>query len=196
MYGIEDKLLAIFFGLSMLVIYNHAKLLTKASLSPASIFSMAWFLFTIFPLVLLFHVPINSLSILYILVASLLLLLSATPFNWRFAIDKNSNKKFTSFAFDSNFLSLVIYFCVSAALVLSFAVMIINGFSIEQIIFDLIATSGKYAHVRATDGLEYGLIGIFSILLTYLPPVLGGLRSLAERKGFFFGLSMIPSMLR
>lgn len=195
MYGLEDKILAILFSISILAIYGLSRTATGIFAVPAGIFAISWFAFTITPLVLLFRAPINSLAILYIAAVSLTFLLSAVPFNWRYATNKNRDKNNLKLQFDTTFLSAVTYFSVIAGVFLSFAIVVINGFSLNQFIFDLIGTSGRYAEVRAKDGLEYGILGILGIFFTYLPPVLGGLRSLGERGRFFFALTMAPSLI-
>ena len=121
MYGLEDKFLAILFSISILAIYGLSRIATRIFAIPASVFSISWFIFTIIPLVLLFRAPINSLAILYIAVASLIFLLSATPFNWRYAINKNQEKINSTIQFDTQFLGAAIYFSVIAAIFLSFA---------------------------------------------------------------------------
>jgi len=195
MFGLEDKLLAVLFSLSILAISAYTRIATRTFLVPASIFSLFWFTFTITPLILLFNAPINPLAILYIAAAALVFSLSATPFNWEYAIQKNSTKQEFKARFDTPFLSSTIYASVITAIILSITTMMINGFSINQIFFDLIKTSGRYAEVRVTDGIEYGIVGILSMLFTYLPPVLGGLRSQDKRSKFFFALTMAPSLL-
>jgi len=195
MYGIEDKLFAIFCSLLMLLLAGGIRMFAGTFLIPAGIFALAWFSFTFFPLVVLFSVPINSLAILYIFAAVFVFSLSALPFNWHGGLRQNLIKSLPDAGFDSPFLKIVLYISAIASASLSVITMLINGFSIEQLIFDMIRTSGQYAAVRGTEGLEYGIIGILSVMFTYLCPVLGGLRSLAPRKKWFFAVSMAPSLL-
>ena len=195
MYGIEDKLLAILYSLLMLLVAAGVRVAAGTFLIPAGIFALAWFGFTFFPLVFLFEVPINSLAILYILAAVLVFALSAVPFNWRAALRKNFAKSLAVAKFDSCFLKRVLYFSALVSISLSITTIIINGFTIEQVVFDLIRTSGQYAAVRGTEGVEYGAIGVLSTMFTYLCPVLGGLRVFAPRRNWFFVVSMGPSLL-
>jgi oligosaccharide repeat unit polymerase len=195
MYGIEDKLLAIAFSLLILALARISRHLVGTFFVPAGIFTLAWFAFSFIPLTLLFRVPINSLAILYIFAAGLMILLSAAPFDWRLARNANQRKIENTLRFDTPFLRAAVYFSVGAAITLSVVTMLINGFTINQILFDLLQTSGTYAAVRGNDGLEYGLIGVFGILFTYLSPALGGLRNLERSSRWFFMLTMSPSLL-
>lgn len=194
MYGVDDKLLAIFYSLLMLFIAVGIRFMVGTFLIPAGIFALAWFSFTFFPLVILFSVPINSLAILYILAAVFLFSLSALPFNWESGFQKNQMKLLSETAFDSYFLTMTLYFSAITSLLLSAITMLINGFTIEQVIFDPIRTSGQYAAVRGNEGLEYGMMGILSVMFTYLCPLLGGLRIFAPNRVWFFVVSMAPSL--
>jgi oligosaccharide repeat unit polymerase len=195
MYGIEDKLLAILYSLLMLLLAVGIRVVAGTFLIPAGIFALAWFAFTLLPLVVLFSVPINSLAILYILAAVFVFSLSALPFNWRVGLRRNLIKSLPAAGFDSRFLKIVLYLSVMASISLSFVTMLINGFTIDQVILDLLQTSGQYAAVRGTVGLEYGIIGVLNTMFMYLCPVLGGLRALSPRRKWFFAVSMVPSLL-
>jgi len=195
MYGIEDKLLAILYSLLMLLLAGCIRVAAGTFLIPAGLFALAWFAFTFLPLVILFSVPINSLAILYILASVFVFSLSALPFNWRNGLRRNLIKSLSAAGFDSRFLKVVLYLSVMASASLSVVTMLINGVTIEQVIFDLIRTSGRYAAVRGNVGLEYGIIGVLSTMFTFLCPVLGGLRALAPRRKWFFVVSMMPSLL-
>jgi oligosaccharide repeat unit polymerase len=196
MYGIEDKLLAIAYSLLMLLLAGGIRVVAGTFLIPAGLFALAWFAFTLLPLVFLFSVPINSLAILYILAAVCVFSLSALPFDWQGGLRRNLTKSLPTAGFDSLFLKVVLYLSAMASASLSVVTMLINGFTIEQVMFDLLRTSGQYATVRGMVGLEYGIIGILNTMFTYLCPVLGGLRALAPRRKWFFVVSMAPSVFK
>lgn len=195
MYGLEDKLLAIAFSLLILVAARISRSFAGTFYVPAGMFTLSWFIFSFIPLMILFRAPINSFAILYIFAAATMMVLSATPFDWQSARNANRKKIEDPLRFDTRFLRTAVYFFVGTAITLSIVTMLINGFTINQILFDLLQTSGTYAAVRGNDGVEYGLIGIFSILFTYLSPALGGLRSAEKNSKWFFLLTMSPSLL-
>ena len=194
MYGIEDKLVAILYSLLILLLAGGIRVFAGTFLIPAGLFALAWFAFTLLPLVVLFSVPINSLAILYIVAAVFVFSLSALPFDWQGGLRRNLTKSLPAAAFDSRFLKVALYLSVMASTSLSVVTMLINGFTIEQVIFDLIRTSGQYATLRGTVGLEYGILGVFNTMFMYLCPVLGGLRALAPKRKWFFVVSMVPSL--
>ncbi len=195
MYGLEDKILAIAFSLLILVIAKISRSFAGTFYVPAGIFTLSWFAFSFIPLTILFRAPINSLAVLYIVAAAVMILVSATPFDWQSARNANRKKIEDPQCFDTRFFRSAVYFSVGTAITLSIVVMLINGFTINQILFDLLQASGRYAAVRGNDGVEYGLIGVFSILFAYLSPALGGLRSSEKNSRWFFILTMSPSLL-
>lgn len=195
MYGLEDKVLAIFFSLLILFIIVLIRVFVGTLLIPAGLFALAWFTFTFFPLTGLFSVPINSLAILYIFLAVLVFAFSALPFNWKNALKRNKKKTLLAIKFNSSLLRKMLYFSSISSIVLSIIIMLINGVSIEQILLEPIKTSGQYAANRATNGLEYGLIGILCTLFTYLSPALGGLTIYDKNKKFIFIICIAPSLV-
>jgi oligosaccharide repeat unit polymerase len=78
--------------------------------------------------------------------------------------------------------------------------MLINGWTLSDLLFDLLATSGRFAALRGNQGMEYGLVGILGVLFTYLPASLGGLIYAASNRGRVFRLfiiiiAMMPGVL-
>jgi oligosaccharide repeat unit polymerase len=199
MYGIADKLLALLFSGALLLQAYLVKTWIGTYLAPAALFPLAWFVFTIFPLVFLFAVPINALSIGYIWLCALAFSLSALPFNWRFALKTNSIAKAAYEPnFGSRFIRRCLYLSAILSVVFSLWTMVINGWSLEEILFDLLVTSGRFAALRGNEGVEYGLIGTLSIFFTYLCPALGGLvasvQSTTRARIGFFVLAVAPAI--
>jgi len=183
MYGIEHKLAAILYSLLMLASAVAIRLTAGTFLVPAGVFALAWFGFTFVPLVLLFNAPINSWAVLYMAAAVAVFSLSAVPFNWRQARVRNLQKSLPTARFDSKFLERTLYVSVVLSMLLSLATMVINGWTVQDIIFGLLETSGEFAAQRGgSEGMEYGLIGLLGVFFTYLCPVLGGLRALGDNQ--------------
>jgi hypothetical protein len=61
------KIIAIFFSILFLVQAYIIRITAGSYLVPGALFSFVWFIFTIIPLVVLFGVPVNPISILYLL---------------------------------------------------------------------------------------------------------------------------------
>jgi oligosaccharide repeat unit polymerase len=194
MYGIEHKLFAILYSLLMLLSAVVVRFTVGTFLVPAGVFALAWFAFTFFPLVLLFNVPINSWAVLYMAVAVWVVTLSAIPFKWKQARLRNLEKSWPGAGFESRFFERTLYVSVGLSVVFSLATMIINGWTVTDIIFGLLETSGEYAAQRATEDMEYGLIGVLGIFFTYLCPVLGGLRALGAQSRRFMLIGLAPCL--
>ena len=195
MYGVEHKLIAILSSLVILVPLAMARSITGTFLSPASVYSASWFVFTFLPLVLIFKAPINPWTIAYIAATAFLVTLSALPFGWQRARQKNAHKLQASVSLTSPLLTAAIYVSVSASVVFSLALVLQNGFSLDRIFLELLATSGQYAAQRGNSGMEYGMLGVLSTFFTYLAPALGGLQAGKPKRGYVFALSILPSLL-
>lgn len=196
---IAYKLIAIFFSLLLLLQAYVIKLTSGSFLVPGSLFSFAWFLFTFVPLVLLFNVPVNPGSILYIFILVFAFAFSAVPFNWKFAFLQNEAKdRLASLKFDSAFIRVCFYVSVGSSFLFCFLFVLSNGFDIASFLFDFIGTSARYAALRGNEYLEYGLLGTLSIFFTYFSAVLGGIVTYfiktGRRKILWFGLSIAPSL--
>ena len=195
MYGIEHKFVSLAASSLILVCLAFSRLATGTFISPASIYAIAWFLFTFIPLLLMFYAPINSLAIIYISASTFVFLLSAVPFDWKNARLKNSKKIEVTALLQSKFMSRALSLSVVASVVLSLATLVNHGFSLDRIFLELLATSGQYAAERGSEQTAYGLIGVLSIFFTYLCPALGGLQFNGDRRSSSFVLSMTPCVL-
>lgn len=199
MYGDEDKILAIFFSLLMLLQACVIRFVVGTYLIPAALFSLAWFVFTILPLIILYEAPINSISVLYILLCTAAFSLSAVPYNWVLAFKLNKIKKSV---FDPKFSSGFIRYCLYAsafsAAVFSTITMVINGWGLEDIFLNLLEVSGRFAAARGNEGQEYGVIGTLSTFFIYMSSVLGGLVSYSQKttraKTIYFIIAIAPAL--
>lgn len=192
------KLIALVFSLLMLSQAYFIKTKVGTFIIPSAIFSLSWFFYTFFPLVILFRVPINPISILFIFLSTTAFSLSAVPFNWVYAFDKNKQKTVYSSQFKSIFLHCCFYLSVILSLIFSTFGMISNGFDMNVMLLNLLEVSGQYAAMRGQEQLEYGIIGILSVLFTYMSPVLGGFIVFEEeskrKKTFHLFIAFVPSL--
>ena len=196
---IAYKLLAIFFSFLLFIQAYIIKTETGTYLVPASLFSLMWFFFSLIPLIVLFGVEINPLSIFYIFLAVFSFSLSAIPFNWRFAFEKNKeNKPITLIKLNSGFLRYSFYVSIFLSFVFSSYLVMSNGFDLASFGSNFIETSAKYAALRGNESLEYGLVGTLSIFFTYFSSLLGGLvayfKKSSGKKFFCFLLAVMPSL--
>lgn len=198
MYGIEHKLLALMFSGGLLLQAWIIRRWIGTYFAPAAFFPLAWGIFTIFPLVIMLEVPINALAIGFIWLSAMAFSLSALAFDWQYARRANKRKAILPINFDSSFIRRWLYLSSSLSFIFSTWTLIINGWGIDEILFDILATSGRFAAIRGNEGVEYGVIGTIGVFFTYLSPVLGGLvfsaqRTTKARIGFFI-VGMAPAI--
>jgi oligosaccharide repeat unit polymerase len=184
MIEIAGKLLAIIFSFFIL---GQAYLIRRAVgtyIFPACLLSLVWFIFTFIPLILLFDVPVNPFSVLYIFICVLAFSLSALPFNWSRAFEVNKLKSFHDYAqFSSRLMHYFFYISIISSLVFSTLSVISSDIKLHSIIFNLVETSGYYASLRGQGTSEYGVWGVLGIFFTYATPILGALISEQHQKG-------------
>jgi oligosaccharide repeat unit polymerase len=182
LYSFEHKILAILVSLSLLALSYSIRRAVGTYIFPAALFSIAWFLFTFVPLVLLLPIPINSLSVLFILACSLSFSFSAVFFDWKKAFSRNTSKgTVPSKVIGCSTIRHCLYGASVLSIVFSTLSIMSSGFDLRSVIFDLIETSGSYAALRGHEDVEYGLLGLLSIFFTNLAPALGGLIYSSER---------------
>ncbi|MDO8772757.1 MAG: O-antigen polymerase [Burkholderiaceae bacterium] len=194
-----DKLVAIIFSVLILVQAYFVRSIVGTWIFPACLFSLAWFAFTFFPLVILFYFPADPRSIAYIFLCVSFFSLSALPFNWSDAFKENRNKnKDDSAKLSSSVIHGLLYFSTIAAIAGAVISVKSNGFSLSSMVFNLLETSGEYAVMRGQGDLDYGNWGRLSIVFTYIAPVLGGLIYYDSKKRlkklFYLFVSFLPSL--
>lgn len=184
MFEITDKLLAILFSLLIFAQACFIRLAVGTFLFPACLMSLSWFVFTFIPFTILFTVPVNPLSVLYIFACVSAFSLSALPFNWRRAFKTNKLKSYNDYAqFSSRLMHYFFYISIISSMVFSTLCVISSGIDLHSILFNLMETSGHYAAVRGKGETEYGIWGVLGIFFTYATSILGGLISQQYKRG-------------
>jgi len=193
------KLLAILFGLLLLAQARYIKRAVGTYIFPAALMSLAWGLYTLVPLVVLFDVPVNPVSVLYIVACVSAFSLGALPFDWQQAFESNALKTPEDLEkFDSRLMHVLFYVCAASSVVVSTISMVSQGFELSSLVLSLLETSGQYAALRGKGELEYDALGVLSIFFTYATPILGGLVTGKHRKGLkrwaFLFVAFAPSV--
>ncbi len=171
-----DKLIAIFFSLLIFAQAYFIRKIVGTWIFPACLFSLAWFFYTFFPLVFLFGVPIEPLSIGYIFLCTLLFSIGSLPFNWPKAFRANSLKTaFDAERLDSVFLHRFLYFASVVAICATLISLISNGVTLNFSLINLLEISGQFAEMRGQGEIYYGNWGRASIVFTYVSALVGGL---------------------
>jgi oligosaccharide repeat unit polymerase len=175
-FDIFEKLLAILFSL---LIFGQAYLVKRVVgtyIHPAAIFALAWFLYTIIPLVALFSVPINPLSILFIHMCVLGFTISALPFNWKQCYQANLLQIINRYDnYNSFFINCLL--CVASIFSIVFATVSLKsqGFDVSFNLFEMLKSSGKFAALGGHNQLVSNDWNRFAMFFTYSSAILGGL---------------------
>jgi oligosaccharide repeat unit polymerase len=195
-----DKCLALLFSL---LIFGQAFLIRRIVgiwVFPACIFSIFWFGFTFIPLLLLFYVPIEPLSIAYVLVCNIAFSLGSLSFDWKHARKRNKLKSHIelSIFYSNYFIVSSLYLITALSLLFVLINSIIQRISLHDIFFDLFASAAKYAQMRSSEEIKINIFGQLSIVFSYLGAALGGLvfsnANTKKRRIFILIVSFIPSI--
>ena len=196
------KLLSILLAFGFLMIAFVAKLRVGTAINLASIFSGIWFLYLLPAFILIFDAPVNPLAVLFIFLCALAFSLGTFIFDWRTAWSNFTLSKgrlnFIRRA-RSNFLVVSLWISCLLGSGFLFLTMLANGWSLHEVLFDLLATSGRFAALRGNEGVEYGVIGTLSVFFTYLTATLGGhvygARLIGEKRFIYLVLALVPGVL-
>ena len=178
MVDVSCKLLAIIFTLGFFVEAYFIRLFVGSCYHPAAIFSLAWGFYFLVPLILVFPAPINPFAVLYILscVVGFAVPVFFTNPRRQFFMYKNSCRKNLYLKnINSKFINISVVLSSVLAVGFGFGTILINGWTLSDIFFDLQATSGSFAAHRGKGGINYGIIGSLGVVFTYLSASLGGL---------------------
>ncbi len=200
-FGSLQKVIAIFF--SLLILVNGYFLAKRAGtwFTPGGIISIFWFGYTFFPLALVYSAPINAMSAIYICAAVFLFTLSSYFIPWRGAFLANQKKEALNLKmeFHTNFLLKSFY--ISQALVILSLILEIrsNGFSLANIVFNLLETSSAYIELRYADEANHSFLTRVGTVFTYVGVMLGGLVFCAARstskKVLILMISLFPAVV-
>ena len=169
------KIVSIFLSLG---IFGNAYLIKRIVgtwLFPGCLFSLFWFAYTFFPLVILFEVPVNPLSILFIALATVIFSWSAVYFNWNKGFLLNENKLPSSDIYNTRFLKKVLTYSVLISISCTVLQVKAQGISLSDMIFHPLETAGKYTALKYTDKLNSSRYYISSLLFAYISVLVGGL---------------------
>ena len=199
-HEVGEKLIAIVFSGAIFWQGFLVRKIVGTWLVPACLFSLFWFGYTFIPLVLLFNVPVEPLSIGYILVANLLFSCSAFAFDWRRAFRSNQEKlQCGSADYASWFIGLVFWTSTLVSLAGLIANSLLQGFTIADLLGNLFDSAERYTQMRYSDQISANVFGQTSTVLSYLGATLGGFlyfhaRTTGRRLVLLLG-SFLPSIL-
>ncbi|WP_016791579.1 O-antigen polymerase [Vibrio cyclitrophicus] len=193
-YSIEEKLLAIFFSILILLCSYTVRLRVKSWQNPCSILSLFWFLYTFFPLVILFNVSINLYAIIYIFCAIISFSIPTLFFKW----EQPSHPKGLDNFFKLDKIFGLLCFLQAFTIITVVFDILANGFSMHDIIFNLMDVSNSYMSLRYTDEVKVSIFSGMANVTNYTVAILGGLVYIyldRNRKLVCVLLVFIPSLI-
>lgn len=200
-FGLIDKIIAIFFSLGILLNGYLIGKYVRTNLFPSSIFSFFWFGYTFFPLVFLFHVPVNPVSILFILLCTLAFSVSSLFFIWTKAFKRNKQKTHYAINYLSNKLLLRMFYALNIITIISLVIdLYIQGFKILDFIFEFYASSNSFMAKRYNQEIVPNIFSQLANVCNYTLVMLGGILSSSKVRTKFgtiklVVITLLPSML-
>lgn len=194
-----QKSIGLFFSCLCLVTAVCLKRKVKLALHPSCIYSFCWFIFTFVPQIVLFKYIFSPWSILYIWVSCIAFSSSVFLFSWKFPIERFRSTCEDRFLF----IDVLSGFCYRFFMLLlatsgcffNFYLLIINGYSLSEILANPLYTAGSFAMARGGAGIEYGLIGALGVACTYASACLGGFLSARGNLGVLDRVYVILALL-
>lgn len=169
------KILAIIFSVAILGNVYIIKRIIGTWLFPGCLFSIFWFAYTFFPLVILFEVPINPLGTGFITICVILFSWTSVYIDWEKGFKLNANKPPAKELYDTRLLKRVLTFAILFSIYCTIKQVMAQGITFSEIIFEPLRTSGKYAGKRYSLALNNTIYYVFSLVFAYISTLVGGL---------------------
>lgn len=195
---ILDKCIAIFFSLTILGLSFLIRKIVGTWVFPACIFSLFWFAYTFFPLIFLFSVPIEPMSIGFILICNIAFSLGSLLFKWKYAFKRNIDKiESNNNLYNTGFLNIIFYVTTILSLIFLVLNSFIQGITMYDVFYDMFGSAAKYADLRYSEQINVNILGQLSLVFAYVGVVIGGFMLFYAnstcRRIFVILLSFMPS---
>lgn len=168
-------------------------------LNPVSIFSLFWFFYTVFPLMVAFEAPVNPLAILYILSFCFAFSLSGFFFPWNVALARNESKLPSSYYFNRPLIVMAFYGIAMFSALMIFLGVLQQGISLDQLLANPIAVGGVYAGKRYSGEIVSSVYAQLGLQCSYYTAVFGGLiygaNNAVKGKMKVLMVSFLPALL-
>lgn len=198
---ILERLLAIAFSLSILGLGMLIRRVSGSWATPAALFCGFWFIFSFVPLLALYYVPINPLTLAYLLFSCLAFSLPSFGMEWRTALRRNNRHALQRGDYlDTPLIRTV--FAISFVMSVLFILLDLleQGISLNALFADFFETSNSYLAMRYEGDIKSNLFGQWGLICGYLCVTFGGLvlahsRQSGWRRHLLLAIVMIPPIL-
>jgi oligosaccharide repeat unit polymerase len=144
-------------------------------LNPVSIFLLFWFLYTAFPLLVAFEVPVNPIAVIYILLFCIIFSLPTFLFRWSVAFKSNIRKPEAAYYFDTSVMRSSLYVLSGLSIVMVFFGILQQGISVNQVMNNPLSVGGEYAGKRYSGEIVSSVWAQIGMQCSYYTVALGGL---------------------
>ena len=195
-----EKLLAIFFSLSILGYALVLKHKAQSWVTPGVIFAVFWFLFTFFPLTIMFNIPVKPWATLFIAGCVFMFGLPGLVSGLKTPLLTNSFKKNDSLDhYSGPFLALTFASLQGLTILCILINLSIQGFTPADFIIDLFGTANQYLALRYSGKIEPNIFAQLGVLLNYTGVCIGGLILSSKNRNIekiiILLLSFVPAAL-
>lgn len=189
------KILCIALSLAMLGTAYAVSRATRSWLVPASIYSIAWFLFTFIPLVTIITVPANPLAIGYILLTCIAFSLPAFVSSWSATEQLATVSDDDARVYDTTLVRFSFFFFAGLALVTLLINANLQGLSLSALMSDFFATSNALIADRYNNTTVASVFAQVANVSCYVSVGLGGLILTGYRTWYWRGAVLVGAML-
>lgn len=187
--------------ISLLILANGFIIKQKKGtwLYPGALFSLFWFAFTFFPLVILFKEPIEIKSQLYIFLATLLFSNSYRVHDCFLGLFKKQKPKTVHYEFLNR--PFLLYSMIGFILISIIGVccqLKIHGFTLKYFFSNPFEFAEEYSKLRYSLKLENNIFNFASFLGAYVSAVLGGIIYFffpKDKNKYYSFICFLPSLI-
>ena len=172
-YIIISKIIQFFLVLTLFASLILVNKKTGSKFSPVSVFLAIWIVFLFGALITQYDQPVNTIAILYIVIANHVFASSTLVFNFSSQMGSRVDNFFTTKLVKRLRASFYLISCISVIFV--FANIKRQGFNLYDILFNSVGLSNEYISRRYQGDIEVNFYSIFGLLLAYMSAVLGGM---------------------
>lgn len=177
-----DRTLSFVLSLAILMLALMLRKVTRTWASPACLFTMFWFIFTMVPLLALYFVPVSAIAMAYILLACVAFSLPAFFTNWDRCLRRNAElAPQRQHYLDSGVAKWL--FALSGLTSTAFILLdlLVQGISWTEMLFNFFESSNAYLELRYEGDVKVNPFGQWGLIFAYLCVIFGSLVHAATR---------------
>lgn len=189
---IIEKCFTIFLSICLLINAIVIKKKTNSWLVPGSLCSLFWFVFTFFPLVFLFNIPIKFYGQLFITTSVILFSWTFRFFDWKKFNNSEPKQLITYSKFRlTGFLIISVSFSIIALI----THLTIVGLNVVDILFSPVKSATVYSKLRYLETIDEAFFNFLCLIFCYISVLVGSYIYILDDKRKFRNLIVLVSFL-